>query len=355
MKLSVMALFEMTGQGDLEKVAATTFAAEHVLERADLQRALRARIDVIADDLLVVAEEFGDFAGVNRRIDLLAVDRTGVLVVIELKRTEDGGHMELQALRYAAMVSTMTFDQLVETYERHLKQDDPAAAPTARMKLAEFLDEVGGEDTVLQRRVRIVLVAGGFDQQITTAVLWLGDVYGLDIRCVKLIPYRVAERLLLDVQQVIPLPEAEELTVRLRRRESAARAAEDAVSSRDWTQYVITSPQGDSEPLRKRHAVLALVQRLHQAGVPAVELANAIPGSRFLSIEGTPPAAELADAFVASYAKARPDRWFIESPIVDDGRTWVLFKQWGTNTVPTLDALLELAPSPGFGYHPATV
>jgi len=31
-------------------------------------------------------------------------------VAIELKRTEDGGHMELQSTRYAAMVSTMTFD-----------------------------------------------------------------------------------------------------------------------------------------------------------------------------------------------------------------------------------------------------
>jgi hypothetical protein len=35
------------------------------------------------------------------------------LVVVELKRTDDGGHMELQAVRYAAMVSSMTFDQLV--------------------------------------------------------------------------------------------------------------------------------------------------------------------------------------------------------------------------------------------------
>jgi len=350
-----MALFEMTEQGDLVGVEPTTFAAEHVMERADLQRALRARIDVIAEGLLVVAEEFGDFAGVNRRIDLLAVDRAGELVVIELKRTEDGGHMELQALRYAAMVSTMTFDQLVETYERHLKQEDPDAAPTARTKLAAFLEEVGGEDAVLQRRVRIILVAGGFDTQITTAVLWLADVYGLDIRCVKLVPYRVSGRLLLDVQQVIPLPEAEELTVRLRRRETAARAAEQAVGSRDWTQYVVTSPTDSTEPLRKRHAVLALLRRLHDAGIPATQLATAIPGSRFLPIDGTPSAEELADAFVDSYpnAEGHLHRWHMDSPIVDGDTTWLLSKQWGTNTIPTLDALLGLAPTPGFSYHAA--
>jgi hypothetical protein len=48
-------------------------------------------------------------------------------VVVELKRDEDGGHMELQALRYAAMVSAMTFDQAVATLARHRKEDEAAA------------------------------------------------------------------------------------------------------------------------------------------------------------------------------------------------------------------------------------
>ena len=33
------------------------------------------------------------------------------LVVVELKRTEDGGLMDLQALRYAAMISAMPFER----------------------------------------------------------------------------------------------------------------------------------------------------------------------------------------------------------------------------------------------------
>jgi hypothetical protein len=45
------------------------------------------------------AEEYGLFEDSRRRMDLLALDHTGTLVVIELKRTDDGGHMELQALR----------------------------------------------------------------------------------------------------------------------------------------------------------------------------------------------------------------------------------------------------------------
>lgn len=101
----------------LTAVPTTTYSALGRLERQDLQQFLKADIGVIASDVLIVAEEFGEWEDARRRIDLLGVDRQGRLVVIELKRTEDGGHVDLQALRYAAMVSTMTFDQLADTYQ----------------------------------------------------------------------------------------------------------------------------------------------------------------------------------------------------------------------------------------------
>ncbi len=71
----------------------------------------------------MLSEEFGNFEDSRRRIDLLAMDRFANLVVIELKRDVDGGHMEFQALRYSAMVSTMTFQEAVDTYSRSLSQN----------------------------------------------------------------------------------------------------------------------------------------------------------------------------------------------------------------------------------------
>ncbi|WP_165368067.1 endonuclease NucS domain-containing protein [Phytoactinopolyspora endophytica] len=344
----MVALFELMTAGDLKPIPTTTFVAQQVLERSDLQRALRSHIEVLDDGLLVVAEEFGEFADVRRRIDLLCVDRHGQLVVVELKRTVDGGHMELQALRYAAMVSTMTFDQLVDTYERHLRRIASEDASNARARLAEFLEEAGAEDTHIDRRVRIILVSAGFDTQITTTVLWLNELYGLDIRCVRLTPYRVDDRLLLDVQQVIPLPEAEELMVRLRRKESAARAADGP----DWTPYVIRTPAGSSEPLRKRRAVLAMVCALHESGVRAAEIQSVVSASRFLSVEGVLEGDELEEVLLDAHPQiSEPRRWFLDEPIHEEGTTWVLTKMWGTNTVPTLDALLELAPNDGYGYQ----
>ena len=97
------------------------FAELGLYERFNLQPLLRADISVLGEDLLVIGEEYGGWQDARRRIDLLALDRSGRLVVIELKRTDDGGHMELQSLRYAAMVSSLGLDEVVDAY-----------APTAR-------------------------------------------------------------------------------------------------------------------------------------------------------------------------------------------------------------------------------
>jgi RecB family endonuclease NucS len=87
----------------------TNFGIEGIMERKDIQRLLSEQISVLDESLMVIAEEFGDWLDSSRRIDLLCIDSDANLVVVELKRTEDGGLMELQALRYAAMVSAMTF------------------------------------------------------------------------------------------------------------------------------------------------------------------------------------------------------------------------------------------------------
>ena len=96
----------MTREG-IDPVQATSFATLNFTERGDLQRLLRDQIEIISKDTLVIAEEFCDWDDSRRRIDLLAIDKEARLVVIELKRTEDGGHMDLQAIRYAAMVLSL--------------------------------------------------------------------------------------------------------------------------------------------------------------------------------------------------------------------------------------------------------
>lgn len=205
-----MPLYEIQPDG-LRELSTTSFQAVNLRERQDLQRLFRDNVGVIAPDILLISEEFGEWEDSRRRIDLLGIDRQANLVVIELKRTDDGGHMELQAIRYAAMVSTMTFDDAVDAYALFISQQGKGT--DAREALLSFLGWDEPEEDRFAQDVRMILVSADFSREITSAVLWLNE-RNLDIRCVRLVPYTDQGRVILDVQQVIPLPEAEEYQVR---------------------------------------------------------------------------------------------------------------------------------------------
>lgn len=217
----------------IQPLTKTTFTAMQLHERRHLQRLLRENIGVIAPDTLVIAEEYGEWDDSRRRIDLLGIDRNANLVVIELKRTEDGGHLELQAIRYAAMVSTMTFDQAVSAFDRYLRQIGREDAD-ARGELLVFLGWDEPDHDQFAQEVKFVLASAEFSLELTTAVLWLNQ-RDLDIRCVRLQPYNLSGRVLVDVQQIIPPPEAAEYQVRVR--EKVRKESEAQTSGADHTKY----------------------------------------------------------------------------------------------------------------------
>lgn len=210
------------GTDSIQKLPTTTFEAEKIQERGDLQRLLRDEIAILVPGALVLTEEFGDWQDSSRRIDLLVLDKTANLVVVELKRTGDGGHMELQALRYAAMISSMTWSQAVDAHREYLRKRKSDEDPQERM--LKFLSWETPDEEKFNQDVRIVLASADFSKELTTAVLWLNE-REVDIRCVRMVPYKNGSQTLLDVQQVIPLPEAEEYQIRVREKASQERAA----------------------------------------------------------------------------------------------------------------------------------
>ncbi len=236
---------------ELARIDVTSFSREGILERQHLQATLKEQIEIIAPDCLVISEEFSEWSGSQRRIDLLAVGKDANLVVIELKRDETGEHMDLQSLRYAAMVSTLTFKRAVEIFQKHL--DIAGREQNAETQLLNFLgwDEPQEDDFAVD--VRIVLVSADFSKELTTSVMWLNE-RNLDIRCVRLIPYNFEGKVLIDVQQIIPLPEAESYQIKIRQKSKERREAKR--SHRDYTKY-----RFNGVVYNKRKLVLAIVQK----------------------------------------------------------------------------------------------
>lgn len=216
-----MAIYQIT-ETSLTRLAETSFNAEGIYERRDLQRLLKVNVEILSPDLMVIAEEFGNWSDSSRRIDLLCIDKEANLVVIEIKRSEDGGYMELQAIRYAAMISTMTFRQLVEAHADY-RRALGAPVDEAEKVIFDFLGWEEPNEEQFAGEVKIVLAAADFSKELTTSVIWLNQ-HGIEISCVRLKPYRTDNgALLVDVQQIIPLPEAGDYQTRIRAKEREER------------------------------------------------------------------------------------------------------------------------------------
>ena len=202
----------------LETVVQTSFPKEGLREREDLQRLLRDQPSILEEGLFVIAEEYGNWQDSGRKIDLLCLGRDRRLVVVELKRDDRGGHMDLQAIRYAAMVSNMTFDQVVEAHEKYLIERRIEEDAETRIS-SHLLSEDTGEPELYSERPRIILASGDFSKELTTSVIWLNNA-GLDVKCIRIRPYKLDNQILVDVTQVLPLPEAEDYLVKIREKAS---------------------------------------------------------------------------------------------------------------------------------------
>ena len=231
-----MAIYKMaSGKEKLDKVDQTSFGKEGVLERWDLQRILRDQPDVLEEGLLIISEEFRDWQDSNRSIDLLGLDTKGRLVVVELKRGGTGEYMDLQAIRYAAMVANMETQHVVDTFQAYLakragdegKTADESAAET---RIREHLGISNLDSEAIHTDIpRVILASEDFGKELTTCVMWLNHSWLLrvdremEIKCVKLQPHRNGDEILIEASLAVPLPEAADYQVKLGKRQQETR------------------------------------------------------------------------------------------------------------------------------------
>ena len=176
-------------------------------ERDHLQEWLVRMPDALGEDLLIFQKEFDGFADTKERLDLLALDKEGRLVVIENKLDDSGRDVVWQALKYVAYCSSLKKAEIVEIYQKYLNRWFEGA--DAVTNLCEFLDVEDLDDRVLNEgnEQRLVLIAANFRKEVTATVLWLLG-HGVRAQCFRAVPYSFGEETFIDLQQIIPPPEA---------------------------------------------------------------------------------------------------------------------------------------------------
>ena len=203
----------------LRRLETRRFSDLRLREREHLQEWLAHQPDALGEDLLILQKEFDGFADTRERLDLLALDKDGQLVVIENKLDDSGRDVTWQALKYTAYVSSLTKAQIVDIFQQYL--DRHANGGNAAQTICDFLDVEELDEVVLNpgHSQRLIFIAANFRKEVTATVLWLRE-HQIDARCIKVTPYAFGEELLIDIQPVIPTPEAADFMIGMAEKES---------------------------------------------------------------------------------------------------------------------------------------
>ncbi len=145
-----------------------------------LQQIIADDISIVDPGLMAIGREVATSYG--GRIDILAMDGDGSLVVVELKRALTPREVVAQALDYASWVRHMATEEIAETFLEYqrgfLKEGSPQGIDDALLK------RFGSVPDELNTSHRMVIVAGEIDPATERIVTYLQEEHGVDINVV---------------------------------------------------------------------------------------------------------------------------------------------------------------------------
>mgnify|MGYP003675494313 CR=1 FL=1 len=208
-----------TADNRLSRLEVKSFSSLGFTERHHLQEWLANEPDALGEELLIIQKEFDGFDDTRERLDLLALDKDGVLVIIENKLDDTGRDVVWQALKYASYCSNLSKPQLISIYQQYL--DKYCGGGNAKELICDFLNSPDIDEVVLNsgHQQRLMFVAANFRKEVTNTALWLLS-NGIQLQCFKVTPFAMGEALFLNVDQIIPTPEVKELMIGITAKEA---------------------------------------------------------------------------------------------------------------------------------------
>ncbi len=338
-----MPIYKLNGNKIVE-LQQTTFLHEKIEEVKNIQKYIINSIDIIEKNLLVISSEFGEWEDSKRRIDILCLDKGANLVVIELKRTEDGGHMELQSIRYAAMVANMTFENAVNAFQKYIERNN-LDIQNPQKEILNFLDWEDINEGDFANDVRIIIVSADFSKEITTSVLWLND-RNIDIKCIRIKPHKDENDLYLEIQQIIPLPEATDYQVKLREKVNEQRRARNE-SNRDYSRFEVSINGLNETKLNKRQTMNFVISKSVEFGISPQELMELTGQKRWIWVDKKCyTRKEFEGEEIKNVKNYDSSRWFNEDNelIIYNDKTYAFSNQHGKETFDLVEKIFSKYP-----------
>lgn len=194
------------------EIKESTFKEFGLKERKDLQEWIAKNPSLLGEELLIIQKEFDGFKETNERLDLLAIDKSGNLVIIENKLDDSGKNVVWQSFKYAGYCSALKKDDIRSIFQQYLAKI--GSNESAEDLIMDFLNKPDFTEVQLNQELsqRIILVAREFRKEVTNTVIWARK-YGMKIQCIKIKPFNIGEQLIVDTDQIIPVKDIAEIMI----------------------------------------------------------------------------------------------------------------------------------------------
>lgn len=154
----------------------STLAQAGRTEAFDLEEWLASDLSIVRPGLKVIGRQVTTRSG---PLDLLAVDREGNLVIIELKRDKLPRDALTQALDYAADVASWGVEKIGEVCAKY-------TGKSLEDVLGEAFPDIDFDGLSMNETQRVVLVGFAVEPALERMIEWLSEGYGVGINAVVL-------------------------------------------------------------------------------------------------------------------------------------------------------------------------
>jgi hypothetical protein len=230
----------------ISRLEQKTFSELKFKEREHLQEWIANYPNSLGEDLLIIQKEFSGFSETNERLDLLAIDKQGNLVIIENKLDDSGKDITWQSIKYASYCSSLTKKEILKIYQDFLGKTE-----SAEEKVSDFFDGKDIDEILLNQGLnsqRLIMIAANFRKEVTSSVLWLMN-FKMRIQCFKVTPFQLNDQLFLNVEQILPTKDTEDFSIGIASKAQEEVAVQETLKNRHnvrlnfWEEYLSQSNQ----------------------------------------------------------------------------------------------------------------
>ncbi len=145
-------------------------------EQVDLESWIFDNPEIIGEGILLIGRQVKTASGT---LDLIGIDRTGNIVIVELKRDKLPREAIAQVIDYAAVIKDWTLNEFNEISKEQLNY-------SIEDKLSEKFPDISLENLRINEAQRLIIVGFEIEESLERMISYLAESFGVNLNAVIL-------------------------------------------------------------------------------------------------------------------------------------------------------------------------